>query len=227
MLGVASQARVLLGGTRAKQLRGGAGLLELLGGESLSQPAAARVRGIVIGTGSVWCFLCTAHDAGSRPRPHSELLILFGIDGLRAGSSSHPVRSSMPCVGPQLIGRRFWPALGLPRPSTSPPRIISHTYARARSRLPRSLMPRPTPVAGRASAVHRRLGAGSEAVASSAAGAALATGMLLRRRAGCGRLQAPSPPWCLTAAAAPTCAGLTCMSCTVVCHQHPFIHNHS
>ena len=39
---------------------------------------------------------------------------------------------------------------------------------------------------------HRRLGAGSEAVASSAAGAALASGVLLRRRAGCGRLQAPS-----------------------------------
>ena len=99
----------------------GAGLLELLGGESLSQPAAARVRGVVIGTGSAWCFLCTAHDAGSRPRPHSALLILFGIDGLRAGSSAHPVRSAMPCVGPQRIGIRFWPALGLPRPSTSPP----------------------------------------------------------------------------------------------------------
>ena len=140
----------------------GAGLLELLGGECLSQPAAARVRGVVIGTGSAWCFLCTAHDAGSRPRPHSAQLILFGIDGLRAGSSSHPVRSSMPCVGPQLIGRGFWPGLGLPRPSASPPRSISHTHARARSCLPRSLMPRPTPVAGRASAARRGLGGGGE-----------------------------------------------------------------
>ena len=109
----------------------GAGLLELLGGESLSQPAAARVRGVVIGTGSAWCFLCTAHDAGSRPRPHSELLILFGIDGLRAGSSAHPVRSAMPCVGPQRIGIRFWPALGLPRPSASPPPPLEEPAAKS------------------------------------------------------------------------------------------------
>ena len=133
----------------------GAGLLELLGGESLSQPAAARVRGVVIGTGSAWCFLCTAHDAGSRPRPHSALLILFGIDGLRAGSSAHPVRSAMPCVGPQRIGIRFWPALGLPRPSTSPPRIISHTYARARTPFPAtpSLTFSPSPCAQSAAVV--------------------------------------------------------------------------